>query len=139
MTQRETGACGEQDTGPNTTDQVDTTESSGCRDGLPLPRLVSSQAVSWYSVHEYVEPCLTAAGDWPMVGTPAWCSLDDDDPRKLAALFDAAQHWALRLETCQEQRAEASKAVAGAANWGFFGTAIRRHRTSVYVPRRVAS
>jgi hypothetical protein len=68
-------------------------------------------------VHEHVSSLLTSVGHWPMVGTPAWCELADDDPVKLAALFDAAQHWALRVETCQEAHCDASRAIAGALDW----------------------
>ena len=51
---------------------------------------MGSAAVSWWSVHEwvqpYLQPYLDAAGPLPMVGTPEWCALDDADPRKVAAL-----------------------------------------------------
>ena len=62
--------------------------------------LTSSQQVSFWSVHEHVNPTLAQAGSWPTLASPEWCALADDDPAKTAALFDAAQHWALRLETC---------------------------------------
>jgi hypothetical protein len=52
-----------------------------------------------------------------MAGTPEWCALDDNDPVKTAALFDAAQHFALRVETCQQAQCDASRAVSGAADW----------------------
>jgi Protein of unknown function (DUF2742) len=78
---------------------------------------VSSQAVSWWDVHEHVAPFLQAAESWPTVGTPAWCSLTNDDPRKMAALLDAAQHWALRMDSCQEARCEASRSVSSALDW----------------------
>jgi hypothetical protein len=52
-----------------------------------------------------------------MAGTPEWCNLPDDDPVKLAALLDAAQHWALRLETNQLAQTAAAEAIAGAADW----------------------
>lgn len=78
----------------------------------------SSQQVSWWSVHEQVAPILARVGSsWPTVGTPQWCELADDDPRKLAALLDAAQHWALRMETCQQARCETSKDISAAADW----------------------
>jgi hypothetical protein len=94
-----------------------------------------SSAVSWCSVHEHVAPLLEAAGSWPMVGTPEWCDLDDDDPRKLAALLDAARHWALRLETCQQARAEASRDISAAADWPAIADHIRRRRASLHSPR----
>jgi hypothetical protein len=64
-----------------------------------------------------VQPYLDAAGPLPMVGSPGWCELDDTDPHKVAALFDAAQHWALRVETCQQAQAEASRDISAAADW----------------------
>jgi hypothetical protein len=73
-----------------------------------------------------------------MLGTPAWCDLDDTDPRKLAALLDAAQHWALRLETSQTAECEASHAVSRSADWSEVATEIY-YRRSVYIPREIAS
>jgi hypothetical protein len=99
-----------------------------------IRRFIVSQAVSWWSVHEFVAPLLTGVGSWPMAGTPAWCLLDDDDPIKVAALFDAAQHHALRVETCQEARAEASRAVSSALDWGALGREINQ-RTVFYAER----
>jgi hypothetical protein len=73
--------------------------------------------VSFWSVHEHVSPLLESAGTWPMAGTPDWCALPHEDPAKLAALLDAAQHWALRVETCQQAQCQASRAVSGALDW----------------------
>jgi Protein of unknown function (DUF2742) len=98
---------------------------------------ISSRQVSWWSVHEYVTPRLAAAESWPMAGTPAWCQLDDDDPVKLAALCDAAQHHALRVETAQAALADASKAVSDAEDWSAVATKAM-HRHSVYIPRRAS-
>ncbi|HSS25895.1 MAG TPA: DUF2742 domain-containing protein [Mycobacterium sp.] len=97
----------------------------------------SSQAVSWWSVHEFVTPLLAEAESWPLAGSPEWCDLEDTDPRKVAALFDGAQHWALRLETCQEQLAEASRDVSAAADWSAIATEIY-YRRGAYIPREVA-
>ena len=77
----------------------------------------SAQQVNWWLVHEYVAPLLTSVGSWPTAGTPEWCELEDTDPRKLAALFDSARHHALRQDTAQAALAEASHAIAGAADW----------------------
>lgn len=102
----------------------------------------SSQQVSWWSVHEHVAPMLEQVGSWPMVGTPAWCDLDDGDPVKIAALLDAAQHWALRLETCQQARCDASREIAGAVDWAALARELDA-RTDFYAARpwlkRVAS
>jgi hypothetical protein len=76
-----------------------------------------SQQVRWWDLREWVEPHLADVGDWPMVATQAWFDLDDSDPRKMAALLAAAQHWALRVETCQQALAEASREISNAADW----------------------
>lgn len=78
---------------------------------------MTARSVSWWSVHEFVTRLTELVAAWPMAGTPAWCALDDYDPRKLAAVLDAGQHHALRVETAQEIHAEASKAVAAATDW----------------------
>jgi hypothetical protein len=98
---------------------------------------MGSAQVSWWDVHCWVRPYLEDAGPLPMAGTPEWRDLDDSDPRKVAALFDAAQHWALRMETCQQQLAEASRDVSGAADWsGIASETVRRRE--VYIPRVLA-
>jgi hypothetical protein len=83
--------------------------------------------VSFWSVHECVAPLLAAIGTWPMLGTPAWCALQNTDPRKIAALFDAARHWSLRIETCQQAEADASSDVSAAADWSAIAQQIDRH------------
>jgi hypothetical protein len=99
----------------------------------------ASRQVSWWDVHEYVQPLLTDTGSWPAAGTPAWCVLADDDPRKLAAVFDAAQHFALRVETSQVAMAEASHEVSGGADWSHIAQQAFRRACAVafgtYIPR----
>ena len=80
-------------------------------------RRSESSQVSWWAVHEFITAVLVQANNWPMLGTPAWCSLSREDPRKWCALLDGAQHHALRLELNQEARAEASRAVSCAVDW----------------------
>ena len=78
---------------------------------------LSAQSVSWRAVHRFILPILSAVSGWPTIGTPAWCSLAHEHPAKWAALLDAAQHHALRLELNQEAMAEASKAISASADW----------------------
>ena len=94
--------------------------------------------VSWWSVHEFVAPQLDRVGSWPMVGTPAWCALAAADPVKLAALLDAAQHWALKVETHQEAECEASHDISAAADWADIANKLRRRR-EVYIPREATA
>lgn len=95
---------------------------------------IESRTVDWWSVHQFVLPTLEGVRSWPMAGTLTWQHLPDDHPAKLAALYDAAQHWALRVDSCQEAMADASKAIAASADW----PATARPRGSAYIPRRIA-
>jgi hypothetical protein len=104
--------------------------------------IVSSQQVNWFTVHEFVAPVLERVGSWPAPGSPEWCALDDDDPAKWAALLDAARHWALRVETCQQAHCDASRQVSGAVDWSALAHEISQ-RSDFYSARpylrRVAS
>ena len=90
-------------------------------------RITASRQVAWWSVHEFVEPLLEQVGWAPMAGTVEWRALPDDDPRKIAALLDAAQHWILRVETCQTAECQAARDVSAAADWTAIGQRIRDH------------
>ncbi|SPM42571.1 hypothetical protein A4G26_04885, partial [Mycobacterium numidiamassiliense] len=98
--------------------------------------------VSWLSVHEFVAPVLARPGSFPMIGTPEWCALADDHPAKLAAIFDAAQHWALRVEAAQEALAEASHSISAAEDWSDIADEVRRrqqfHAENSWARRRPA-
>ena len=98
-----------------------------------------SQQVSWWETHEFYQAALAQAnvGPLPWPGTPAWCELASGDPRKMLALASFGVHHALRVEAAQEQRAEASKAIAAAADWSAVARGIRRH-SEAYIPRRSA-
>jgi hypothetical protein len=85
-----------------------------------------SQQVSWWSVHEHVAEQLEQVGSWPMAGTPVWCDLPDGHPAKTAALLDAARHWVLRVETCQQARADASRAISAAVDPRALAGAVRK-------------
>ncbi|HUH70030.1 MAG TPA: DUF2742 domain-containing protein [Mycobacterium sp.] len=98
---------------------------------------MGSAQVSWWDVHDFVAPVLARAGEWPIVGTPEWCAMPVDHPAKIAAVFDAARHWALRVETCQTALAEASRAVSAAEDWSGIANQISR-RCGVYRRREVA-
>jgi Protein of unknown function (DUF2742) len=94
---------------------------------MSASRPVWARSVNWWDVHEFVAGTLARVGSWPMAGTPEWCSLPDDNPAKIAALFDAARHWALRVDTLQTAECEASHAVSAAFDWSGFSVAQRRH------------
>jgi hypothetical protein len=76
-------------------------------------------------VHEFVARRVAAVGDYPRAGSPAWCELDDDDPRKLAAVLDDGKHHALRVETAQQASAEASHEISASIDWAREAQVIR--------------
>ncbi len=108
-----------------------TEEAGPQRAGAP-----PSQQRAWWPVHRFVEAVVQQAncGPIPAAGTPSWCALADGDTRKLLAVAVAGVHHVLRMETAQEQRAEASKAISESADWTQISRDIR-HRSGVYVPR----
>src|SRR4051794_18800956 len=101
---------------------------------------IASRSVAWWPVYTYVQSLIEQmeVGCWPMAGTPTWLGMSDDDPVKLAAVLDAGQHHALRLELNQEAQADASRAVSTSADWPGIANEIRRRR-DVYIPARRAA
>ena len=95
---------------------------------LRMSYALSSQQVSWLSVYDFAVPKLRLVGDWPMVGSPLWCHLDDRDQIKWASILDAAQHWALRVEHFQQADCEASRVISAAADWSALAARIRDER-----------
>jgi hypothetical protein len=78
-----------------------------------------------------------------MCGTQEWTELLNNDPRKLASLLDASQHWVLRLESNQQAMADASSEVSAAADWSGIAQYIRDERgfaaAHPWLRRRAAS
>ncbi|ULN34190.1 DUF2742 domain-containing protein [Mycolicibacterium smegmatis] len=95
--------------------------------------------MDWWSVWEYVAPLLGQVQRWPMAGTLAWQRLADDDPTKLASLYQAAAQMALRYETSQSALAEASHEISAGTDWSACARRVHRGRGAAYVPRIKAS
>jgi len=95
-----------------------------------------SKQVAWWEVHLWRDRMLEQLGveSFPTVGSPAWCALDDTHPAKLAAVLDASQHWALRLDTAQEAHAAASRAISAALDWTAVGRE-NQQRADFYADR----
>ncbi|MEW5810892.1 MAG: DUF2742 domain-containing protein [Actinomycetota bacterium] len=91
--------------------------------------VIYSQEVNWYLVHLFVEPTLKNVDSWPTAGTVEWHELPDSDPRKIAAVLDAARHWALRLDSCQDDLVDAGEQIAEAAPWSQIANAKRNRDT----------
>lgn len=99
--------------------------------------VITTHTVDWWPVHLYVLPALVEAGGWPLAGSYAWADLDDEDPRKLAAVLDGGRRDALRNDTICCALAQASRAISAAADWPALARTIRR-RNTIYIPRRSA-
>ncbi|WP_082960621.1 MULTISPECIES: DUF2742 domain-containing protein [unclassified Mycobacterium] len=87
----------------------------------------SSRQAAWWPCHEFLEAVLAQAnvGPLPHAGTPAWCALGAEDPRKLLALAVAGEHHVLRVETAQTACADASRAISATADWAAVSREIR--------------
>ncbi len=100
---------------------------------------VESRSVSWWPVHEFVAALVAQANTTPpTAGTPAWCALADDDPRKLLAVAAAGEHHVLRVEIAQEAMAQAAKDISANAEYIVANHRITAHRQcgTSYVPRK---
>ncbi|PVB14800.1 DUF2742 domain-containing protein [Mycobacteroides abscessus] len=94
----------------------------------------TSRQVAWWEVHEFVQPYIEAVGPFPVAGTVAWQLLSDTDPGKWAALLDAAQHYALRLDVDQEAAIAAGRSISRSQDWGAVVSRTRR-RQDFYAAR----
>jgi len=91
---------------------------------------IASRTICWEPVHDYVEKLASRLGvdlrnPMPFPGTLAWLALPDDSPVKKSALLLAASQRVLHLEVEQENRADASKDVAAAADWPAIANEVR--------------
>lgn len=89
---------------------------------------LDSSQVSWWATHVFITEMVAQANTTmlPWAGTPAWRALDDADPRKLLALAVAGEHWILRTEIGQEERAQAAEDVWGGENWSQVARQVQR-------------
>lgn len=96
-----------------------------------VPSSTDLSAVDWYAVALFVAPLLQQVGRWPAAGSPAWCDLEETDPRKVAAVYDAARRWALQVDGYQVARrialAEASREISAAYDWKALARKIQEY------------
>lgn len=90
---------------------------------------MDSRQVNLFAVFDFLARFLGDPGLIP--GTPAWVALPDDHPDKWRSILWAAIWWAVAEDARQAAMAEASKAVAGSADW----TKVGRPRSAAYVER----
>lgn len=81
----------------------------------------SSQQVSFWEVHTWVQNYLDTVSDYPMCGTPAWCRLPDDSPlKRLGHRLLRALH-PQRVMLCGIQGGSQSRAIAASTDWAAVG------------------
>jgi hypothetical protein len=99
----------------------------------------SSREVRWFVVYEYVRQLVaTTAAGWPAAGTSEWLALADDDPAKIAAVLEAGVHWSLRIDTDQQQRAQASRDIAAEIDAAALAQRILQGRGTAYIERKAS-
>lgn len=90
--------------------------------------MTGSRMVAWFEVYTFVHALLPETGSWPRAGSPSWAALDDDDPRKIAAVLEAGVHWALRIDAAQTEQAEISHDLSTDSEWiSAVATDVRNH------------
>jgi hypothetical protein len=97
----------------------------------------SSRQVAWLEVYLFVAPLLAEVAPRPVAGTPDWCALPDDDPRKLAAVIEAGVQQALRIDTEQATKAQAAQDISLAEDWRQLAQDVRNHE-SIRIRRRAS-
>ncbi|KRD04956.1 hypothetical protein ASE48_20155 [Mycobacterium sp. Root265] len=102
----------------------------------------SSCQVSWFSVYQFAQRWASSRGidllsnDLVIPGTPAWCSMSDDDATKLLSLILGGIREALLHDVDQEHRADASRAIAEATDWSTQANRLRGRSGPTYIERR---
>jgi hypothetical protein len=113
--EQETGTAPRSDAGPYKESAMSLTDYPNST----AAQMISSSQVDWWTVRQYFLRLAEGLGikEYPAAGTPAWSALNDNDPTKLIAALDYAQHHALRVDTAQEARCAASRDVSQALDW----------------------
>lgn len=80
----------------------------------------TSREVSWSLAHEALWPIVERAlrvGSLPLIGTHDWLELAPSDPRRVGAIYLAADQWSLHLENQATAMIDAADEVSSALNW----------------------
>ncbi|WP_406817395.1 DUF2742 domain-containing protein [Mycobacterium sp. M23085] len=91
--------------------------------------IAANRQIAWLAVHDYINRQRRRLGaldlSGPPLGTPAWLRLSENDPAKLAAVLNAAEAAAYGISASQTAEADASRAIAAAADWPAIAKANR--------------
>jgi hypothetical protein len=106
---------------------------------------IASMQVSWWDCHVFMTEMVkrTNCGPVPWPGTPAWCAMADDDPRKLLALAGFGVYQALSVDAWQKATAEASSEISAGENWSQVARSNLRRtyaiRSGAYIPKKATA
>lgn len=87
-----------------------------------------SREVSFIAVHDRLSPILTTAhslGGVPVLGSPAWVDLAEDDIRWRHSVVVSGYQWALRRWLEQDAETAASKEVSQQQDWSAHARYVR--------------
>lgn len=107
-----------------------------------------TDGIAWDPVRDFTYRVLGGRTTTIIAGTPEWCALADDDPRKVTALIIAGSRWCLEEEIAElHSRWDAEKAaaleIAAARDWVAVARQIRDRddalRSGAYIERKKAS
>ncbi|WP_267625929.1 DUF2742 domain-containing protein [Gordonia sputi] len=79
-----------------------------------------SREVSWSLAHEALWPVVERAlriGSLPLIGTHDWVELSTGDPRRVGAIYLAADQWSLHLENHATAMIDASHEISDERDW----------------------
>ncbi|WP_081631867.1 DUF2742 domain-containing protein [Rhodococcus sp. 114MFTsu3.1] len=105
-----------------------------------------SREVDFLAVHERLSPILTSAqalGGVPIIGSPSWVELDDQDVRWRHAVVVSGYRWALEQWLRQDAAVDFSHEFSQSRDWAATSRYIRQRRewlanNSWYSSRRSA-
>jgi hypothetical protein len=112
--------------------------------GTIFVKSIASMQVSWWDCHVFMAEMVQQAncGPVPWPGTPAWCAIPDDDPRKLLALAGFGVYQAVSVDAWQDATAEAGSEISAGENWSAIARSnLQRYnalRSGAYIPRKAS-
>lgn len=112
------------------TDAQRPTESTAALPAAVLVGGVDSNEIDFLPVHQRLAPLLDRAvllGEIPVLGSPAWVDIPDDDRRWRDSVVVAGYRWAMAEWLRQDAENQASKELSGSADWSAVAARMRQH------------
>ena len=90
---------------------------------------VDSNEIDFLPVHQRLAPILDRAvllGEIPVLGSPSWVEIPDEDRRWRDSVVVAGYRWAMTEWLRQDAENQASKELSGSADWSAVAARTRR-------------